>query len=140
MTTADPLGRLPSATRRRLETFTEKVDHIGLDTMPLYAARALGPDHERVAGNAELVATETGRRAAVEAARRIAWDYIERRYAEGGYHPGYGITGWPILSSGADRANLASSFAEAVTAIVLADVLDEGDVDELLGPWAALAS
>jgi hypothetical protein len=138
MTTAGPFDRLPSATRKRLETLSRNVDHVGLDQLPLYAARPNGNGHRRAVDNAELVMVETARQAIVAEARRIAWDYIERRYTESGYRVGIGITGWTNLPSGEDRARLAKSFEEALTAIVLEDALDEADVDEMLGAWASL--
>jgi hypothetical protein len=140
MTTAGPFDRLPPSTRKRLETLSRNVDHVGLDQLPLYAARPIGNDHQRAADNAELVMVETARQTIVAEARRIAWDYIERRYAEDGYRVGIGITGWTNLTSGEDRARLAKSFEEALTAIVLEDALDEADVDEMLGAWASLTT
>jgi len=140
MTTAGPFDRLPSATRKRLETLSRNVDHVGLEQLPMYAARPLGHDHQQAVDNAERVTIETARQAAVAEARRIAWDYVERRFAEGGYRPGIGITGWTTaITSGEDRARLAKSFEEALTAIVLEDALDEADADEMLGAWASLA-
>ena len=140
MKTAGPFDRLPSATRKRLETLSRNVDRIGLDQLPMYSARPIGHDHARAAENAKLVMVETARQAIVAEARRIAWDYIERRYAEAGYRAGIGITGWTAsITSGEDRARLATSFEEALTAIVLEDALDEADVDEMLGAWASLA-
>jgi hypothetical protein len=139
MTAASPFDRLPSATRKRLETLSRNVDHIGLEQLPLYAARPNGNRHQQAVDNAERVMVETARQAAVAEARRIAWDYIERRFAEGGYRPGIGITGWSTsITSGEDRGRLAKSFEEALTAIVLEDALDEADADELLGAWASL--
>jgi hypothetical protein len=138
--TPDPLDRLPRETRRRLDAFSAKVDDLGIEVLPAFAARPLGPDHQNAVDNAERIATETGRQEVVAEARQIALDYIERRYAREGYRPGLGITAWPAMTSGRERANLAMSFAQAITAIVLADQLDEADVDELLGPWASLAT
>jgi hypothetical protein len=140
MTTAGPFDRLPPSTRKRLETLSRNVDHVGLDQLPMYAARPVGHDHRRAADNAERVTIETARQAIVAEARRIAWDYIERRYSEGGYRVGIGVTGWtPNITSGEDRAGLAKSFEQALTAIVLEDALDEADVDEMLGAWVSLA-
>jgi hypothetical protein len=139
MTTAGPFDRLPVSTRKRLETLSRNVDNVGLDQLPLYAARPIGNGHRRAADNAELVMVETARQTIVAEARRIAWDYIERRYSENGYRVGIGMTGWTNLTSGEDRARLAKSFEEALTAIVLEDALDEADVDEMLGAWASLA-
>ena len=39
-----------------------------------------------------------------------------------------------------DRMKIAASLGEAMTAVAKWDVLDEGDRDELLGPWATLAA
>jgi hypothetical protein len=139
MTAASPFDRLPSATRKRLETLSRNVDHIGLDQLPLYAARPNGNRHQQAVDNAERMMVETARQVAVAEARRIAWDYVDRRFAEGGYRPGIGITGWSTaITSGEDRGRLAKSFEEALTAIVLEDALDEADADELLGAWASL--
>jgi len=140
MTTARPFDRLPPSTRKRLETLSRNVDHVGLEQLPLYAPRPIGNEHQQAVDNAERVTIETARQAAVGEARRIAWDYVERRFAEGGYRRGIEGIGWTTtITSGEDRARLAKSFEEALTAIVLEDALDEADVDEMLGAWASLA-
>jgi hypothetical protein len=139
MTPTDPLERLPPAVRRHLDAFSHEVDMIGLDVLPNYAARPLHASHDRAAANAELVAIESGREAAVGEGRRIASAYIERRFADPGSRPGLGLgEGGSTLVSGLDRARLARSFGDAIVAIILGDALDPANRDELLGPWGSL--
>ncbi|HEX2754132.1 MAG TPA: hypothetical protein VHM48_01640 [Candidatus Limnocylindrales bacterium] len=102
----------------------------------MFAVRRREPAHRRAVEAAELVAIETGREAAVQAARLIGAGYIERRFSQGGFRTTLGLMPFASGISGPERAGLAVSFEEAVTGLVLADVLDEADVDELLGPWA----
>lgn len=134
---ADALEGLPPAVRTRLDTFSKAVDLVGLDLLPTFIG-GVGAERDRAFENAELVAIETGREAAVVDGRRIAWDYVERRFTDAGYRPGLGVLPGPLLAGGLDRARLAESFADAVTAVMLDDALDPVDRDELLGPWAAL--
>jgi len=137
---ADALDRLPRGIRRKLDAFSQHVDAVDVALLSLYVAHPFAPDHDRSVATAELVAIETGREAAVAEARRIARDYIDRRYASDLLRPGRMKTTWSIPASGLERADLAASFEQAITAIMLSDALDEGDLDELLGPWASLAT
>ena len=138
MSEADPFGRLPREVRRRLDAFSAAVDQVDLDRLSLFAVRPRGTRHEAATATAADVAAASGRVAAVEAARNVAVDYIARRVATGMRIPRMGQTGGPTTSSSADRVDLARSFAEAITAIALEDLLDDDVAAELLGPWAEL--
>jgi hypothetical protein len=133
----DALAGLPRGVRDRLDALSNAVDLVGLDLLPTFIGGE-GPERDRAFANAELVAIESGREAAVAEGRRIAWAYVERRFAAAGYRPGLGIMPAPLLAGGHERARLADSFADAVTAVMLEDALDPADHDDLLGPWASL--
>ena len=138
MTNSRPLDQLPRDIRRRLDRFSEAVDRVGYDQLPMFAVMPREPAHRRAIEAAELVAIESGRKAAVQAARLIGAGYVERRFSQGGFRTTLGLMPFSSGISGPERAALAVSFEEAVTGLVLADVLDEADFNELLGPWASV--
>ena len=140
MTTADPMAALPSTIRERLERFGRHVERIDIDQLPMYAARPLDPGHRRSVDDADLVAIESGRQDAVEAVRQTAVDYVNRRFTEAQFRPTWAGQAWVSAGTVDDRTKIAASLGEAMTAVALWDVLDEGDRDELLGPWATLAA
>lgn len=139
MSSIDPIGDLPRDVRRRLETFTSKVERVPLDQLPMYAARPLGSDHRRALENAELMANSNGRSEAVAAVRENSYGYLERQFADAQLHTSIAGLNWIGTGRVEDRARVAASLTEAITAIALWDLLDEGDRDEMLGAWAELS-
>ena len=142
MTSAgDPFERLPRSLRTRLDAFSAQVDHRTLADLQMLTfvpdIRSDGGAHERV----DEMAGRTRRTEAIDAIREIALDYIAKRYSEVIEDPRRVFLGRSIATraGGPERARLAASFGDALTAIALSDVLDAADVDVLLGPWAELA-
>ncbi len=140
MTSIDPIADLPQEVRQRLEIFISKVERIGLDSLPMYAARPLGSDHQRAIENAESLANVHRRSEAVATVREKSFAYLERRFADAQLRTSVGGLNWIGTGRVEDRARVAVSLGEAFTAIALWDLLDEDDRDEMLGPWAELAS
>ena len=67
-------------------------------------------------------------------------EWVARLYSTQQAYPEWtGRTLGRSTGSAEDRARIATTLGEAVTALALWDDLDEADRDELLGPWEELA-
>ena len=138
MTDLGVLDRLPGA-RARLDEFGQALERIHIDDLPLYAARQRQPDHRRAVEAAAVAARERGLEKAVDAARHALIDYMSRQYAAGQLRVTYvGMNTLTGLGSTEDQVRITRSLADAATALVLWDELDEVDRSELLGLWARL--
>jgi hypothetical protein len=142
MTTADPFERLPRSIRTRLDGFSARVDFQSLDGLQLLAVVPPDGAREVARDRAADMAHRTNRTEAVTAIREIALDYVARRYSRPMQDPRQPfLAGGTATRTGAEeRARLADSFEDALIGIALSDVLDEADVEELLGPWAGLTA
>ena len=133
------LDRLEPDTRTRLEAFARALDRAHIDDLPLYVARARQPRHRRAVESAELVAIESNLADAVEAARRVTIEAVIRAFGDRQFRIWVGgVNMAPNLGSVDERVRIASSLADAVTAMVLGDRLDAADSAELLGLWPRL--
>lgn len=142
---ADPFERLPRQLRIRLDAFSALVDGVATDQLLLLGVVPRGGEHE-VAHNAaddrvEELARRTNRTEAIAAIRDVALDYVARRFSHQFQDPRQPFLGRGVAlqTRGDERARLAASFGDALTAIALSDVLDSAEVDLLLGPWVELA-
>lgn len=141
MTLSTAIDALPGDVRDRLVRFGQRVERIRVDELPVYAARPKDPAHAEVFARAMASAAADGRTEAVEDARAAMVEFVMERFGNAQYRPTWVGLNWGVsLGSVEDRVRVTRSLSEAVTAIVLWDVLDDGDRDELLGVWADLAS
>ena len=130
---------LPPDIRRRLAMFADRLERLRVDDLPMYAVRAIEPEHGRVVDEAELRAIESGRERVIEAARTSVADFIAGMFANAQYRPTMvGLNWGQSAGTTDDRVRIVVTLREAVTAIALWDVLDESDRAELLGAWANL--
>jgi hypothetical protein len=138
----DPFERLPRTLRTRLDAFSARVDELPTDEFQMLGTVPFGGDSDPARERADELARRTGRTGAIEAIDELALDYLSRRYSERFQNPRlpFPLSGRVALQAGGpERARVARSFADALTAIALEDVLEPADVDTLLGPWAELA-
>jgi hypothetical protein len=136
---ADALERLPQGARSRLERFSQGLERVHVDDLPLYAVRQRQPDHRRAVETAALVAHESHLEESIDAARGALVDYISRQYAGAQLRVSYvGVNAAGGLGPTDDRVRVMRSLGDAAAAIVLWDKLDEADRAELLGQWARL--
>jgi hypothetical protein len=133
----DPISNLPADARARLDAFSAGLERINVGDLPVYAMRPVEPAHGRAVEVATRVADERRLDSAVEAARERVIGYIQTAYKhsmmriEGaGLSPNFGPTD--------DRVLVMRSVADAVTAVVLGDALDDETQEELLGAWGSL--
>jgi hypothetical protein len=137
----DAFASLPRSIRTWLDAFSAAVEAIQLDDLQLLAVVPFRGGQDEARERAGELARRTSRTGAIEAIDKVALEYIARRYARlmtDGWRPFLGST-LATRTSGRERARLAASFADALTAIALSDVLEPDEVDTLLGPWAELA-
>jgi hypothetical protein len=141
MSAEEPLERLDAAERLRLERFLARVEHTSVELLLTLAATPLDADaHAEALGHAGDAARDALRRPAVDWARTHAREWVIRLYNRSTNQPGWWEANWGRPGTTGDRAHLAASLAEALTALVLWDRLDETDRDELLGAFAALVA
>jgi hypothetical protein len=81
---ADPLERLSPAARARLSRFSDELERVRIDDLPLYAVRVRQPDHRRAVEQAAVVARDEGLEAVVAAARSAITEYVARQHAASG--------------------------------------------------------
>jgi hypothetical protein len=122
-----------------LQAFLQRVERQrGEDLLP----RAARPLDESAHADALAAATEAARAGGLEAEVTHARETVDRWVIElfnSSHLPlGWWEANWGRPGTTADRANLAQSLGEAVTAVILGDRLDPGHRDELLGAWADL--
>lgn len=137
----DPLAALPADARQRFDAFTTALDRVNVGDMTLYAIPGDEAELDRARQTAHGVARERGLEPALEAARREVLEFVADSYREVAARLGYQGTA-PTIGFGPDedRLRVMQSLADAVTAVVLGDALEEADRAELLGGWADLLS
>jgi hypothetical protein len=124
---------------RAVERFWQRLERLRVEDMVAMAARPLDE-----ASHAEAVrrATEAAQGSSIastvaEATADVdAW--VLAMFNRSTAQPGWMEANWGRPGTVEDRANLAASLGEVVTALLLGDRLREADRDELLGPWAGL--
>src|SRR5215211_5869277 len=122
-----------------LETFLQRVERIRAEDLLLRAAR---PSDEAAHASALEAAADAARAEgldkAVGDARHTIDEWVVDLFNRATLQPGWWEANWGRPGTIEDRANLAHSLGEAVTAILLGGRLDAGHRDELLGAWADL--
>jgi hypothetical protein len=87
---------------------------------------------------ASRAAFESGRRGVIDDVQRSADRWLDDLYTRQAVIPEWaGLTGG-VGSTVVDRVRQHQSLRNAISALVLWDVLDEAYLDHLVGPWAAL--
>jgi hypothetical protein len=138
-------AKLPAAAveaaRKRVDRFLVEVSKLPADRLRLFAVDAADADlHRRIVDDVEETAIARGLREALAEILADVNEWVLRRYADRGYDPTFiGINWGRSPGTAGDRAMVAASLREAVTAIFMAPLIPEDWVDELLGAWADVA-
>ena len=123
----------------RLEAFARALDRVRVDDLLAFAASPFDEDAlYRARAEAETAARRTGRGPSIAEAGGRVEAYVLTLFNASTLQPGWMEANWGRPGSAADRAQLARSLRDAVTAISLEDVLTDGAAAALIGPWAAL--
>jgi hypothetical protein len=136
------VAELPRTATAALDRFASRLERLRIEDLPLYATRPIDRAAERIAQDeADRLARETNRTAAIDRATASAVDWVSRLYSRQQNYPEWvGATWGRATGTADDRVEVARSLSRAITAIALDDVLDETTRDDLLGAWAALAT
>ena len=133
-------GRLPADVGRRLAGFLDRIERLRIEDLPIFAAVPLdAAAHARAVDAARTAAAERRREDLLTEIRRQSNEWVARLFSRQQYYPEwYGPSMGRSVGNVDDRVKLARSLADAVTGLMVWDVLDEADLDELIGPWVTL--
>jgi hypothetical protein len=140
---AEPASRpLPDSAIERLERFAGRLERLSVEVLPTFASRSLDATaHGRATDAAERVAAEDDVEAALDVARQAMVDWVARLYSTQQPYPEWvGRSLGRSSGTAEDRADVAMTLGDAVTALALWDRLEATDRDELMGAWAELAT
>jgi len=136
---SDPLASLPGGARARLVGFLTALERINVGDLTIYAVRVRDAEHERAVAAAAEAARERHLEPQLEAARTAVMDYVTHAYQVAMMRISYvGPTTATGFGPADDRGRVMRSLADAVTAVVLDDALDDADRAELMGAWDGL--
>jgi hypothetical protein len=128
-----------SADARAVEAFWQRLERLRVEDMLALAARPL--DEAAHAATVER-ATDDARRAGltktIAAATADVDAYVLALFNRSTVQPGWLEANWGRPGTVEDRANLAASLGEVVTALLLGERISDSDRAELLGPWESL--
>jgi hypothetical protein len=138
---SDPDKDAVEAAVGRVDRFLVEVSKLPTERLRFFAIAPADADlHRRVVDDVEAAAIGRGLREPLSEILADVNDWVLRRYADRGYDPTFiGLNWGRSPGTAQDRAIVAGSLREAVTAIVLAQVIPAEWVDELLGGWAEMA-
>jgi hypothetical protein len=136
---SDALVSLPGGARARLVGFLTALERINVGDLTIYAVRVRDAEHERAVAAAAEAAREHHLEPQLEAARTAVMDYVTHAYQVAMMRISYvGPTTATGFGPADDRVRVMRSLADAVTAVVLDDALDDADRAELMGAWDGL--
>ena len=124
---------------RAVEAFWRRLERLRVEDMLALAARPL--DEAAHAAAVERAADEAGRAGlsgTIATATADVDTWVVALYNSSTVQPGWLEANWGRPGTIEDRANLAASLGEVVTALLLGQRISESDRDELLGPWETL--
>jgi hypothetical protein len=115
------------------------LERINVGELTMYAVRQREDEHARAVAAAAELARERHLEPQLEAARSAVIDYVTLAYQNAMMRISYvGPTTATGFGPADDRVRVMRSLADAVTAVVLDDALDEADRAELVGAWDGL--
>jgi hypothetical protein len=136
---SDALASLAGGARARLVGFLTALERINVGDLTIYAVRVRDAEHERAVAAAAEAAREHHLEPQLEAARTAVMDYVTHAYQVAMMRISYvGPTTATGFGPADDRVRVMRSLADAVTAVVLDDALDDADRAELMGAWDGL--
>jgi len=115
------------------------LERISVGDLTLYAVRPRDDHRDRAIAAAAEAARDRRLGPQLDAARSAVIDYVTHAYQVGMMRDSYvGPTTSTGLGRTDDRVRVMRSLADAVTAVVLDDALDDADRAELMGAWDGL--
>jgi hypothetical protein len=128
-----------STDTRAVDAFWQRLERLRVEDMLGLAARPFDePTHAAALDRATEEARRAGLATTIAAATADVDAYVLALFNRSTVQPGWLEANWGRPGTIEDRANLAASLGEVVTALLLADRISEADRGELLGPWDSL--
>jgi len=137
----DPIGLLPADARRRLDRFATAFQGLDSEVYAAFAAASHDPDERlRALDRIQELIGPGPRRAGVLAALTEFREFAVRSATDamGGYHSA--LLTRANSSSPEERVRFLASLELAVVTVILWDEIEPDERDELLGPWAQMAT
>jgi hypothetical protein len=124
---------------RAVEAFWNRLERLRVEDMLGLAARPFDEaTHAAAMDRATDEAHRAGLTQTIAAAMGDVDAYVVSLFNRSTVQPGWLEANWGRPGTIEDRANLAASLGEVVTALLLGDRISEADRGELLGPWDSL--
>jgi hypothetical protein len=128
-----------STDTRAVDAFWQRLERLRVEDMLGLAARPFDEaTHVAALDRATDEAQRAGLTKTIAAATADVDAYVLSLFNRSTVQPGWLEANWGRPGSIEDRANLAASLGEVVTALLLGDRISEADRGELLGPWDSL--
>jgi uncharacterized protein (DUF2126 family) len=128
-----------STDARAVEAFWKRLERLRVEDMLGLAARPFDEaTHAAAMDRATDEAHRAGLTKTIAAAMGDVDAYVLSLFNRSTVQPGWLEANWGRPGTIEDRANLAASLGEVVTALLLGDRISEADRGELLGPWDSL--
>ena len=124
---------------RALDAFWRRLERLRVEDMLALAAQPFDrASHAAAVERAADEAQRAGLAKTIGAATADVDAWALELFNRSTVQPGWMEANWGRPGTTEDRANLAASLGEVVTALLLGQRITESDRDELLGPWASL--
>jgi hypothetical protein len=128
-----------TAETRTVEAFWQRLERLRVEDMLALAAQPRDrAAHAAAVQRATEEVQRTGLAKGIAAATADVDTWVLGLFNSSTVQPGWMEANWGRPGTTQDRANLAASLGEVVTALLLGDRITESDRDELLGPWVSL--
>jgi hypothetical protein len=120
----------------------DRLDRLSIEELRIRATRpANASSHLQTLERAELLALQQGRAEILRTARETVERWVFRVFGDHQYQPTWvGLNWGRSLGTADDRVEIARTLREAVTGLIVWDLVSDGDRTELLGAWGGLES
>ncbi len=138
---ADPLDRLSAAALTRLDRFAEAFQLLDSDLYTVFAASSLDPEDRRaaLARVQELIGTSSRREGVLAALAEFREFAVQAATSALGGANAALLTRTNVATP-EDRVRFLASLELAVVTVILWDEIEPDEREQLLGPWAEMAT
>ena len=139
--TSDPIDSLSAGARARLDRFADAFEQLDSDLYTVFAASSLDPD-DRLAALArvqELIGTGPRRAGVLAALSEFREFAVQAATAALGGSNAALLTRTNVATP-EDRVRFLASLELAVVTVILWDEIEPDEREQLLGPWAEMAT
>ncbi len=139
--TSDPIDSLSADARARLDRFADEFEQLDSDLYTVFAASSHDPE-DRLAALARIQELIGGgsRRAGILAALAQFREYAVQAATSSLAGPNKGMLTRTNAATPEDRVRFLASLELAVVTVILWDEIEPDEREQLLGPWAEMAT